>query len=289
MSTIFGRPTGLFFSYDAIFEQGLSTLQKLVYIYFCRRANGNGESMPSYDIIVRDCGCHRSSAIEAVNQLSSRGLVVKHRRKRHNDSDTSNMYVIFPPDSPFDRVKEVITDSGKAIPKESSSLEGSPQTIPRRKHILRDNATLNGRYRKRQRGETVRNIVLLLLNSPGAPTKEIAERFGLRPDSVRAALRKIAEDPSAWAAKLGFGQEVIEKILYCLPGGRANIFWSTNYIYEAKATSYGDRNAHLTCASADYHYMVKPTEWRKKAEDSELRNHFFEDCLRNKWETRDYI
>ncbi|BAF58343.1 hypothetical protein PTH_0162 [Pelotomaculum thermopropionicum SI] len=133
MSTIFGRPTGLFFSYDAIFERhDLTTLQKLVYIYFCRRANNNGQSTPSYDDIAKDCGCHRSSAIEAVNTLGKMGLVVKHRRKRHNGSDTSNMYVVFPPGSPFDGNREVINDNGKAIPKKPSSFEGSSQTTPGR-------------------------------------------------------------------------------------------------------------------------------------------------------------
>ncbi|MDF9409509.1 helix-turn-helix domain-containing protein [Pelotomaculum isophthalicicum JI] len=137
MSTIFGRPTGLFFSYDAIFErQDLSTLQKLVYIYFCRRANGNGESMPAYDVIARDCGCHRISAIDAVKQLDSKGLVVKHRRKRYNGSDTSNMYVIFPPDSPFDQGKETINDNGEAMPKKHSIYEGSPETTP---GVVQDN------------------------------------------------------------------------------------------------------------------------------------------------------
>jgi len=100
MSTIFGRATGLFFSYDAIFErQDLSTLQKLVYIYFYRRANGNGQSTPAYNSIAEDCGCYRSSAIEAVNKLDNIGLVIKHKHKRQNGSDTSNMYVIFPPDA----------------------------------------------------------------------------------------------------------------------------------------------------------------------------------------------
>ena len=133
MSTIFGRPTGLFFSYDAIFERhDLTTLQKLVYIYFCRRANNNGQSTPSYDDIAKDCGCHRSSAIEAVNTLGKMGLVVKHRRKRQNGSDTSNMYVVFPPGSPFDGNREVINDNGKAIPKKPSNFEGSSQTTPGR-------------------------------------------------------------------------------------------------------------------------------------------------------------
>jgi len=58
MTTIFGRPTGLFFSYDVIFERhDLSTLEKLIYIYFCRRANSDGESTPAYDTIAKDCGC----------------------------------------------------------------------------------------------------------------------------------------------------------------------------------------------------------------------------------------
>lgn len=133
MSTIFGRETGLFFSYDAIFARhDLSTLQKLVYIYFCRRTNGNRQSTPAYDSIANDCGCHRSSAIEAVNVLGRKGLVVKHRRKRHNGSDTSNMYIVFPPDDPFNSTEEDINDSGKAMPKKSSNFEGSSQATPGR-------------------------------------------------------------------------------------------------------------------------------------------------------------
>ena len=132
MTITFGRPMGIFYSYNEIFNRNdLSALHKLVYLYFCRRSNGDGESTPGYEVIARDCSCHRSSVIDAVAQLNRLGLVVKHRRKRSNGSDTSNLYVVFPPDQPFERGKEIIGDSGLAIPKRANETGGgSSRTTP---------------------------------------------------------------------------------------------------------------------------------------------------------------
>lgn len=247
MSTIFGRETGLFFSYDAIFERhDLSTLQKLVYIYFCRRTNSNRQSTPSYDSIAHDCGCHRSSAIEAVNELGRKGLVVKHRRKRHNGSDTSNMYIVFPPDSPFNSIDEDISDNGKAMPKKSSNLEGSSQATPGR--VVQDDprGVVSGDPQKDKR-----SVVVVGEGRPEkkASLEETAEdETGPEPDYTIKEIQEVARSncsadlPAAYLAGLleDYSAEYIKDKIKLIGTGAGQIRNLPGLLLSALRKDYGN-------------------------------------------------
>ncbi|HSC34082.1 MAG TPA: helix-turn-helix domain-containing protein, partial [Thermodesulfobacteriota bacterium] len=64
---------------DVVFDLPLAANEKLVLIYFMRRADRSGRSFPSVERICRDCGFgSRNTALKAINSLVSRGLI---RRK----------------------------------------------------------------------------------------------------------------------------------------------------------------------------------------------------------------
>lgn len=64
---------------DLVFDLPLTANEKLVLIYFMRRADREGRSFPSVERICRDCGFgSKNTALKAINSLVNRGLI---RRK----------------------------------------------------------------------------------------------------------------------------------------------------------------------------------------------------------------
>jgi hypothetical protein len=91
------RKRGWFWSRNEIFDwwgqtlgpQGITT-----YLCLCRHSNENAESHPSFARIAAECGMHRSTAIKAIQMLTSYGLIhVEPRINAHGDPD-SNTYTI---------------------------------------------------------------------------------------------------------------------------------------------------------------------------------------------------
>jgi len=130
----FGRPTGFFWAYDSVFERkDVPAYGKLVYLYLCRRANADGKSIPSYQTIADDCGLSRRTAIRAIKELETIGLLVITKRKRENNSNTSNLYLIFPPHEPFRKGEERINENGQieqVFGSDSQTLGGSDSQSP---------------------------------------------------------------------------------------------------------------------------------------------------------------
>jgi hypothetical protein len=61
---------------DVVFDLPLTANEKLVLIYFMRRADRTGRSFPSMDRICRDCGFgSRNTAYKAINNLTNLGLI----------------------------------------------------------------------------------------------------------------------------------------------------------------------------------------------------------------------
>lgn len=61
---------------DLVFDLELTANEKLVLIYFMRRADREGRSFPSVERICRDCGFgSRNTARKAMNSLIEAGLI----------------------------------------------------------------------------------------------------------------------------------------------------------------------------------------------------------------------
>ena len=66
---------------DLVFDLDLTANEKLVLIYFMRRADGEGRSFPSVDRICRDCGIKSKSTVRKVLKgLEKEGLVMIERK-----------------------------------------------------------------------------------------------------------------------------------------------------------------------------------------------------------------
>src|SRR5690554_7305666 len=71
----------------------LRIYEKMVYIFLARCAN-SGSAFPSYQTIADNCSISRRKAIDCVNVLFKHGLIIKHKRKKNNGNNNSNIYEI---------------------------------------------------------------------------------------------------------------------------------------------------------------------------------------------------
>ena len=65
---------------NAVFEIGLDKHELLIYFYLARCGNQGATAFPSYNTIAKKCGVSRSTAITAVKNLESKGIVEKEIR-----------------------------------------------------------------------------------------------------------------------------------------------------------------------------------------------------------------
>ncbi|MCL0049667.1 helix-turn-helix domain-containing protein, partial [Peptococcaceae bacterium] len=92
MTTTRRRKTGFFIADNVIFDRkDLSANEKLVYLYFCRRANSENKAWPSYQRIADDSGLSRRTVIEVIKGLIDKNLLKKNTRLRQ-----SNVYTLLP-------------------------------------------------------------------------------------------------------------------------------------------------------------------------------------------------
>ena len=98
MTTIRRRKTGFFITDNAIFDRkDLSANEKLVYLYFCRRANSENKAWPSYQRIADDCGFSRKTVIEVIKKLINKSLLKKNTRSNQSTGNyTTNEYTLLP-------------------------------------------------------------------------------------------------------------------------------------------------------------------------------------------------
>lgn len=78
---------------NGIIRRPIKIEEKIVYLYLCRCANGNGQSFPSYQTIADKCCISRRKAIEVVDTLERSGLLKKIQRKK-GKGNASNVYEI---------------------------------------------------------------------------------------------------------------------------------------------------------------------------------------------------
>ena len=69
-------------------------LRKLVLIKLADNSNDKGECYPSYQHIAEQCEISKRSAINHIKQLEKDGLLTIVKRKRENDMNKSNMFLL---------------------------------------------------------------------------------------------------------------------------------------------------------------------------------------------------
>lgn len=74
---------------NAIYLQGLNIYEISVYIYLCRCGNNGSDAFPSYNDIAKKCGMSRRKAIDTINDLIKKKLVLKYERDK-----SSNLYEV---------------------------------------------------------------------------------------------------------------------------------------------------------------------------------------------------
>lgn len=95
----------------------ISSAAKLVYVYLNDRGGSNDRAWPKVKTISEETGLSERSVRYATAELSQKGLIVKKARYRKEDKkQTSNMYLIFPPDQPFNPDIEEIDGQGNVVP-----------------------------------------------------------------------------------------------------------------------------------------------------------------------------
>ena len=77
-----------------IYQEDMSARSKLVYMYLKDRANKEGQCWPAIQTIGRDLGLSRSTVKRALKELEQAALLKKQSRKRENEGDTSNLYLV---------------------------------------------------------------------------------------------------------------------------------------------------------------------------------------------------
>ncbi|MCL0063449.1 helix-turn-helix domain-containing protein [Peptococcaceae bacterium] len=97
MTTTRRRKTGFFIADNVIFDRkDLSANEKLVYLYFCRRANSENKAWPSYQRIADDSGLSRRTVIDVIKKLINKNLLKKNTRLDPSGNHASNEYTLLP-------------------------------------------------------------------------------------------------------------------------------------------------------------------------------------------------
>ena len=120
----FGRKRNFFQSYRP-WNTEISSSAKLVYIYLNDRGGSDDRAWPSVATITKDTGLKDRTVQYATKELNETGLVVKIARHRENRSQTSNLYIIFPPEEPFNWETEEIDNEGIVSKKLNTIYSGA--------------------------------------------------------------------------------------------------------------------------------------------------------------------
>jgi hypothetical protein len=106
------------FNNSVLERNDLGVHAKMVYVVLSSHATANDQRcFPSYATVAREASVARRTAIRAVAELVATRLLVKTSRYRADSrSPTSNLYVLFPADAPFDPEEERIAENGRVVP-----------------------------------------------------------------------------------------------------------------------------------------------------------------------------
>ncbi|WP_231493700.1 helix-turn-helix domain-containing protein [Alicyclobacillus macrosporangiidus] len=132
-----GWTTGFFSAPDAIYDADVTGYAKAVYVYLCRRADGDGQCFPGYGTMAKEVGFSKSTVRRAVDELIAAGLLVKEVRGRKESGEYfSNLYTIVHPADADPR--KVCSDRpyppegmlSESIPMSQENTPMLPQNIP---------------------------------------------------------------------------------------------------------------------------------------------------------------
>jgi hypothetical protein len=112
-------------------RKDLGVQAKMVYVVLSSHATANDQRcFPSYATIAREASVSRRTAIRVVAELETTRLLVKTPRYRVDSrSPTSNLYILFPADAPFDPEQERISPDGAVTSLDQIELSGSDSVV----------------------------------------------------------------------------------------------------------------------------------------------------------------
>ncbi len=77
-----------------LYNEELPSRAKIVYMYLKDRADGEGKCWPAIKTIARDTSLSVSTVKRALQDLIRHELLIKERRTRENNGNTSNLYYL---------------------------------------------------------------------------------------------------------------------------------------------------------------------------------------------------
>jgi DNA-binding transcriptional MocR family regulator len=112
-------------------RKDLGVQAKMVYVVLSSHATANDQRcFPSYATIAREASVSRRTAIRVVAELETTRLLVKTPRYRvESRSPTSNLYILFPADAPFDPEQERISPDGAVTGLDQMELSASDSLV----------------------------------------------------------------------------------------------------------------------------------------------------------------
>ncbi|SLJ98362.1 MULTISPECIES: helix-turn-helix domain-containing protein [unclassified Paenibacillus] len=145
--------TGFFMGPNEIFDDiDTKTHEKLVYLYLCRCAN-NAAAFPSYTTIAEKCSMSRRKAIDCIDWLIERKLLVK-RVRRTEGLNESNVY-------------EILRPSAQHAPRVVQDMHhGSAQDAPGVVHHMHQGGAQHAPYKEL----SINNYSYKENNSPESPS-----------------------------------------------------------------------------------------------------------------------
>jgi predicted transcriptional regulator len=79
-----------------VWEEDLSSNEKIVLLAICDNANDEGLCYPSIITIQKKTSLSKPTVIKIINQLINNGFIKKHIRSRKNGGRYSNLYLVYP-------------------------------------------------------------------------------------------------------------------------------------------------------------------------------------------------
>lgn len=199
----FAGDKGFFYSYNVIFDLELSKNAKLLYLYLCRRADGNSKTFPSYATMASACSLSRSTAIRAMKELMLEGLLLR-KHQQHGKEFTSNQYLLYAaPDEEVKRMnlKELEKEKKEAgrriqsekvtVGKYNTEIQDNQQEVRKRKNKaskkIKSGKKEQAQIHKTQRSRRTKSVEHSVRNFP----KKIGETgvgFTLLPDALKGQM-----------------------------------------------------------------------------------------------------
>ena len=117
--------TNCFWVMSGVFSKGVSAKAKLVYMYFCRCSNQEGNCFPAHRTIAEKCVMALSTCRKAIKELLDAALIHINTRARKDNGQTSNLYTIVK--SAIETVQHVVQ---KVVDTVAAMTEAAQKELP---------------------------------------------------------------------------------------------------------------------------------------------------------------